>query len=95
MDHRQKALDGSSRFYNRKCYGHTHNKQGERIPHPDQAAVVQQILDWYLEIESVIGIFKILKDQQISSPRGKDTWPKRTIDMMLIMKSIWGCYPID
>lgn len=90
MGHRQKALDGSSGFYNRKCYGYTHNEQGELIPHPDQTAVVQQIFDWYLEGESVIGIVQLLKEQQIPSPRGKDTWPKRTIDTMLSNEKYTG-----
>lgn len=28
MDHRQRALDGSPKPYNRKCYGYVHNQQG-------------------------------------------------------------------
>lgn len=48
MRHRQKAIDGSSGLYHRKCYGYTHNDQGELIPHPEQVKVVHQIFDWYL-----------------------------------------------
>ncbi|WP_407918970.1 recombinase family protein [Facklamia hominis] len=52
-----------------------------------QAEVVRQIFEWYSAGESVIGNVKLLQDQQILSPRGKDTWSKRTIVPCLVMKS--------
>lgn len=90
MGNKQRAMDGNSGLYNRKCYGYTHNKKGELIPHPVQVKIVQRIFDWYLDGESVIGIVKLLEDQQIPSPRGKDIWPKRTIDTMLSNEKYMG-----
>lgn len=90
MGNKQRAMDGNSGLYNRKCYGYTHNKKGELIPHPVQVKIVQRIFDWYLDGESIIGIVKLLEDQQIPSPRGKDIWPKRTIDTMLSNEKYMG-----
>lgn len=90
MGNKQRAMDGNSGLYKRKCYGYTHNKKGELIPHPVQVKIVQRIFDWYLDGESVIGIVKLLEDQQIPSPRGKDIWPKRTIDTMLSNEKYMG-----
>lgn len=90
MGNKQRAMDGNSGLYNRKCYGYTHSKKGELIPHPVQVKIVQRIFDWYLDGESVIGIVKLLEDQQIPSPRGKDIWPKRTIDTMLSNEKYMG-----
>lgn len=73
LGHRQKALEGSSGLYNRKCYGYIHNEESELIPHPEQRQVVQQIFEWYLSGESVIGIVKLLEENNIPSPRGKTT----------------------
>lgn len=90
LGHQKRALDGTSKLYNRKCYGYMHDDQGELIPHPEQAKVVQRIFDWYLAGESVLGIAKLLEENKILSPRGKDTWPKRTIDMMLSNEKYYG-----
>lgn len=58
MGNKQRAMDGNSGLYNRKCYGYTRSKKGELIPHPVQVKIVQRIFDWYLDGESVIGIVK-------------------------------------
>lgn len=45
MGNKQRAMDGNSGLYNRKCYGYTHNKKGELILHPVQVKIVQRIFD--------------------------------------------------
>lgn len=79
----QKAQDGTSGFYHRKCYGYTKNSEGHLIPHENEAKVVQQIFVWYLEGKSVLGIVEALEKSRISSPSGKEKWPKRTVDVLL------------
>lgn len=49
----------------------------------DEAEVVKQIFDWYLEGDSIGVIIKKLKQQGIKTPTEKDVWSKRTIDTML------------
>ncbi len=44
---------------------------------------VRLIYNLYLQGKSVLGIVKELKRLEITSPTGKATWPKRTIDAML------------
>lgn len=79
----QKAQDGTSGFYQRKCYGNKKNREGHLIPHDDEAKVVQQIFNCYLEGKSVLGIVKALEKSRISSSSGRETWPKRTVDVLL------------
>lgn len=83
MGMQQRAIAGTSGFFNRKCYGYMHDEEGELIPHPEESKVVQKIFDWYLDGESIIGILKLLEKHSIPSPRGKNSWPKRTVDEML------------
>ena len=41
------------------------------------------IFDLYLQGNSIVGIIKELENRGIKTPTGKDTWSKRTIDVML------------
>lgn len=79
----QKAQDGTSGFYHRKCYGYQKNREGRLVPNVDEAKVVQQIFDWYLEGKSVLGIVKALEKNGVSTPSRKTKWPKRTVDVLL------------
>lgn len=83
MGMQQRAKAGTSGLFNRKCYGYMHDEERELIPHPEESKIVQKIFDWYLDGESIIGIVKLLEKHSIPSPRGKDSWPKRTVDEML------------
>lgn len=82
MGMQQRAIAGTSGFFNRKCYGYLHDEKGELIPHPEESKVVQKIFDWYLDGESIICILILLEKHSIPSPRGKNSWPKRTVDEM-------------
>ena len=49
----------------------------------DQAVIVKQIFDWYLEGYSIVGLIKLLHENNIPSPRGKEKWSKRSLETML------------
>lgn len=53
---KQRAVQGTSKLYNRKCYGYDHDENGELIINFQQAKIVRKIFNWYLDGKSVIGI---------------------------------------
>ena len=80
---RRKAENGTSGLYARKCYGFGHDEHGNLRVNETEAAVVRDIFNLYLRGKSILGIQRELEAQGIKSPTGKDTWCKRTIDVML------------
>ena len=80
---RQRAAQGASKLYDRKCYGYEHDENGKLIVNEEQAVVVRKIFNWYLGGLSVNGIIKELEKQTIKSPAGKDKWNKRALEVML------------
>ena len=80
---KQKAAQGTSKLYNRKCYGYENDINGELIINEEEYKNVQLIFDLYLEGKSILGIIKELENLGIKTPTGKDKWSKRTIDVML------------
>lgn len=87
---KQKAASGTSKLYDRKCYGYDHDEDGRLIINETEAENVQKIFKWYLEGKSILGIMKKLEKQGIQSPTGKDKWPKRTIDVLLSNEKYTG-----
>lgn len=45
---RQRAAQGTSKLYDRKCYGYDHDENGKLIINEEQATVVRKIFNWYL-----------------------------------------------
>lgn len=80
---KQRAAQGTSKLYNRKCYGYINDADGNLTIDDKEAINVRMVFDLYLKGKSVIGIVKALKRLEIKSPTGKSIWPKRTIDVML------------
>ncbi len=80
---KQRAAQGTSKLYNRKCYGYTNADDGSLIIEESEAKNVRLIFNLYLRGKSIIGIVSELDRLGIKSPTGKATWPKRTIDVML------------
>ena len=80
---RQKAENGTSSLYARKCYGFSHDQNGELSINQSEAAIVCDIFDMYLQGKSILGIQRELETRAIKSPTGKEKWSKRTIDTML------------
>jgi site-specific DNA recombinase len=79
----QHAAQGTSKLYNRKCYGFVNATDGSLIADAVEAKNVKMIFNMYLKGKSVIGIVSELERQGIKSPAGKVKWCKRTIDVML------------
>ena len=76
-------MDGTSKLYHRKSYGYDHDKDGLLIVNEEQATVVRQFLAWYIEGKSIVGLIKLLEENQIPSPREKAKWSKRVLETML------------
>ncbi len=87
---KQRAAQGTSKLYNRKCYGYFNDKNGNLVIDEREAKTVRMIFNLYLHGKSVLGIVKELERLGIKSPTGKDTWPKRTIDVMLSNEKYMG-----
>lgn len=83
MGLKQRAEQGTSKLYNRKCYGYDHDENGELVIKFQQAKIVKKIFNWYLDGKSVIGIVKELEKENIKSPTEKNKWQKRSIETML------------
>ena len=87
---KQRAASGTSKLYNRKCYGYTNASDGSLIIEKSEEEIVKMIFDMYLQGNSVIGIVSELERLGIKSPTGKDKWCKRTIDVMLSNEKYTG-----
>ncbi len=87
---KQRAAQGTSKLYNRKCYGYAHDRDGNLVIKDDEAKNVIKIFDLYLQGKSVLGIVKELGRLDIKSPTGKDKWSKRTVDVMLSNEKYTG-----
>lgn len=86
----QRAAQGTSKLYDRKCYGYKHDDNGKLIIDEGDAENVKLIFHLYLGGQSIIGIVKELENRKILSPTGKDKWCKRTIDVMLSNEKYTG-----
>lgn len=80
---KQRAAQGTSKLYDRKCYGYTNAIDGSLIIDDAEAKNVKVIFNLYLHGKSVLGIIAELERLGIKTPTGKDKWSKRTIDVML------------
>ena len=87
---KQRAASGTSKLYDRKCYGYKHDADGKLIIDEKTAENVRLIYDLYLQGQSVIGIIRELERRKIVSPTGKEQWCKRTIDVMLSNEKYTG-----
>ena len=81
--YRRRAAQGTSKLYNRKCYGYENDIDGELIIKEDEAKNVRLTFELYLCGFSIIGIKRELEKRGIKTPTGKENWSKRTIDVML------------
>lgn len=87
---KQRAASGTSKLYDRKCYGYKHDEDGHLVIDEEKAKNVKLIFELYLNGQSVVGIIKELERRKIFSPTGKKKWCKRTIDVMLSNEKYMG-----
>jgi len=81
--YKRHAAQGTSKLYNRKCYGYENDEDGLLVIKDNEARNVRLIFDLYLRGLSIIGIKRELEKRGIKTPTGKEKWSKRTIDVML------------
>lgn len=87
---KQRAAEGTSKLYDRKCYGYKHDEYGHLVIDEETAKNVKLIYDLYLSGQSVVGIIKELAKRKILSPKGKENWNKRSIEWILSNEKYTG-----
>lgn len=87
---KQRAAQGTSKLYDRKCYGYKHDENGHLVIDEEKAKNVKLIYDLYLSGQSVVGIIKELAKRKILSPKGKENWNKRSIEWILSNEKYTG-----
>ena len=80
---RKSFQNPGSKYYQRICYGYTHNWEGKLIIHEEQAENVRLIYEMSTSGVSLARISAYLEDMGIPSPRGKDVWSKETLRKIL------------
>lgn len=78
-----RAEQGLSGLYKRPCFGYKKNAEGNLVPDEEQAAIVRRIYEMYLSGASIICIINTLAEEKILSPKGSETWSKKTISTIL------------
>ena len=87
---KQRAEAGTSKLYDRKCYGYKLDESGHLVIDEETAKNVKFIYDLYLSGQSVVGIIKELAKRKIFSPKGKENWNKRSIEWILSNEKYTG-----
>ncbi len=92
------ATDGTSGFFRRRCFGYRNNEDGDLEIVSQEAGAVRFIFESYLNGASLNLIQGELLQRGISSPTGKDTCCKQSLNMLpsnekysgdvLLMKSV-------
>ena len=87
---KQRAAAGTSKLYDRKCYGYKHDESGHLVIDEEKAKNVKLIYDLYFSGQSIVGIIKELAKRRIFSPKGKENWNKRSIEWILSNEKYTG-----
>ncbi len=87
---RRQMESGSSKIYDRVCFGYEHDADGHLVIHEEQAVIVRKIFMLYLAGNSVLKIKRALEAEGIPAPRGGMSWPKKTIEMILTNEKYSG-----
>ena len=82
--------DGTSKLYNRKCFGYQRNKDGLLEICPEEAEIVRLIFDLYLEGNSILAIVRELESQEILTPAGKKKWCNQSVVKILTNEKYIG-----
>jgi site-specific DNA recombinase len=84
------AENGTSKLYNKPCYGYRQNEDGELEIVEEEAVIVRRVYAMYLSGMSIVKIKAALENDNISSPTGKEQWSKHTLDFMLANTKYYG-----
>ena len=80
---RKSFQNPDSKYYQRICYGYTHDEEGKLIIREEQAEIVRLIYEMAASEVSLARISAYLEDMEVPSPRGKKTWSKETLRKIL------------
>jgi len=81
---------GTSKFADKPCYGYKKGCDGLLEIVPEQAEVVRNIFNWYLQGDSFHRIATRLYESQIPSPTGKEKWTAVAISKLLSNEKYTG-----
>ena len=84
------AENGTSKLYNKPCYGYRRNDVGELEIVEDEAAIVRRVYAMYLCGMSIVKIKAALEEDNTPSPTGKEQWSKHTLEFMLANTKYYG-----
>ena len=84
------AENGTSKLYNKPCYGYRQNEDGELEIVEEEAAIVRRVYAMYLSGMSIVKIKAALENDNIPSPTGKEQWSKHTLEFMLTNTKYYG-----
>ena len=84
------AENGTSKLYNKPCYGYRQNEDGELEIVEEEAVIVRRVYAMYLSGMSIVKIKAALENDSIPSPAGKEQWSKHTLEFMLTNTKYYG-----
>lgn len=82
--------DGTSKLYDRPCYGYRKDANGELEIVPEEACVVKLIYLWHEENESLREIARRLMDIGVKTPKGGMFWHPEAIRRILANEKYYG-----
>lgn len=92
---RKSFQNPDSKYYQRVCYGYTHDQEGKLIIHEEQAEIVRLIYEMSASGASLARISAYLEDMGIPSPRGKEVWSKEALRKILSNEKYTGCVTLQ
>lgn len=84
------AKSGTSKLYNKPCYGYRQNDAGDLEIFEEEAVIVRRVFAMYLSGMSIVKIKAALENDNITSPTGKGQWSKHTLEFMLTNTKYYG-----
>lgn len=81
---------GTSKLYDRICYGYMQDENGNLVIDEPKAAIVRIIFELYSSGCSLSGIAKELYRRKILSPTGRERWSSETISKLLSNEKLTG-----
>ncbi len=79
----QSAKEGNVMFRYKNFLGYRKGEDGKPEIDPEEAKIIRLIYDRFLAGDSYGGIAKLLEEQGILSPSGKQHWPESTVQSIL------------
>ena len=88
--HQVRFSNGSSKMFNRPCYGYKQNNSGLLEIAPEQAAIVRLIFSCHNAGFSLRKIARLLEETSTPAPHGGAKWSPETIRKILQNEKYYG-----